>query len=97
MQKKPTTSRKCIESSPFRAETPLRSYQCPTDSCRIPVIPAESGAFRRNANWQRALPILLFLLFLIPAESLHSGIDTGMFPGIHRNGMQPECVYRNSI
>ena len=68
----------------------LRSYQCPTDSCRIPVIPAESGAFQRNGNWQRALPILPFLLFLIPVESLRSGIDTGTFPGIHRNGMQPE-------
>jgi len=67
-----------------------RSYQCPTDSCRIPVIPAESGAFQRNENWQGALPIVSFLLFLVPAESLRSGVHTGMFPGIHRNGMQPE-------
>ena len=67
-----------------------RSYQCPTDSCRIPVIPVDSGGFRRNGNWQRALPILSFRLFLVPADSLRSGIDTGMFPGIHRNGMQPE-------
>jgi hypothetical protein len=56
-----------------------------------------SGGFQWNKNWQRALPILLFLLFLIPAESLHSGIDTGMFPGIHWNRLQPECVYQNSI
>ena len=62
-----------------------RSYQCPTDSCRIPVIPVESGAFQRNENWQGALPIVSFLLFLVPAESLHSGVHTGMFPG-----MQPE-------
>ena len=75
----------------------MRSYQCPTDSCRIPVILAESGAFRRNRNWQRALPILPFRLFPIPMESLHSGIDTGMFPGIHQNGMQLEYIFRNCI
>ena len=69
---------------------PGRSYQCPTDSCRILVILAESGAFQRNENWQGALPIVSFLLFLVPAESLHSGVHTGMFPGIHQNGMQPE-------
>jgi len=57
----------------------------------------ESGAFQRNTNWQRALPILPFLWFLVPAEFRHSGIDTGMFPGIHWNRMQPECVYQNSI
>ena len=39
----------------------VRSYQCPTDSCRIPVILAESGAFRRNGNWQGALPKVPFL------------------------------------
>ena len=59
-----------------------------------PQIPAE---FRRNGNWQRALPILPFLLFLIPAESLHSGIDTRMFPRIHQNGMQPESIFRNGV
>ena len=29
------------------------SYRCPTDSCRIPVIPVESGGIRRNQIWQR--------------------------------------------
>ena len=81
----------------LRPTLPVRSYQCPTDSCWIPVIPAESSAFRRNGNWQRALPILPFRLFPIPVESLHSGIDTGMFPGIHRNRMQPEYIFRNCI
>ena len=57
-----------------------RFYQCPTDS----------GAFQRNGNWQRALPILLFLLILILVESWHSRINTGMFPRIHWNGMQLE-------
>ena len=52
--------------------------------------PQISAGFWRNGNWQRALPILPFLLILIPVESWHSRIDTGMFPGIHRNGMQPE-------
>jgi len=74
-----------------------RSYQCPTDSCWIPVIPVDSSGFRRNGNWQRALPILSFRLFLVPADSLRSGIDTGMFPGIHQNGMQPEWLFRNGI
>jgi len=55
-----------------------------------PQIPVGFRGFQRNTNWQRALPILLFLFFLIPAESVHSGIDTGMFPGMHRNGMPPE-------
>ena len=27
---------------------------------------------------------------IIPEEYSHSGIDTGMFPGMHRNGIQPE-------
>ena len=43
-----------------------RSYRCPTDSCRIPGIPVGFRGFRRNTNWQRALPILLFLFYLIP-------------------------------
>ena len=57
----------------------------------------DSGAFWRNGNWQRALPILPFQLFPIPVESLHSRIDTGMFPGIHQNGMQLEYIFRNCI
>ena len=66
-----------------------RSYQCPTDSCQIPVIPVDSGGFRRNGNWQRALPILPFLLFLIPAESLHSGITCMCYPHISYIGTCP--------
>jgi len=41
--------------------------------------------------------MLPFLLFPILVESLHSGIDTGMFPGIHQNGMQLECNFQNGI
>ena len=32
------------------------SYWCPTDSCWIPVIPAESSGIRRNQIWQRHQP-----------------------------------------
>ena len=32
------------------------SYRCPTDSCRILVIPAESGGIWRNQIWQRHQP-----------------------------------------
>ena len=32
------------------------SYRCPTDSCWIPVIPAESSGIRRNQIWQRHQP-----------------------------------------
>ena len=49
------------------------------------------------ANWQGVLPILPFRGLLIPAESRHSGIDTRMFHGIHRNRMPPESVYWNGI
>ena len=34
----------------------LSSYRCPTDSCRIPVIPAESGGIWRNQIWQTHQP-----------------------------------------
>ena len=53
--------------------------------------------FRRNGNWQGALPILPFLWFLVLADSRHSGIDTGMFPGMHWNRMQPEWFYWNIL
>ena len=32
------------------------SQRCPTDSCQILVIPAESGGIRRNQIWQRHQP-----------------------------------------
>ena len=43
------------ESQPEVGE-PESSYRCPTDSCRIPVIPAESSGIRRNQIWQRHQP-----------------------------------------
>ncbi|EDR16012.1 uncharacterized protein LACBIDRAFT_301592 [Laccaria bicolor S238N-H82] len=70
----------------------LRSYQCPPNSCRNPVIPADSGGFRRNEIWQGGLLFSPFWCLTIPAEFGHSGIDTGMIRGMHRNGMQRNPV-----
>ena len=76
----------------------LRSLQCPPNSCRNPVIPAESGGFRRNEVWQEGLLFLSFRCLIIPAEFGHSGIETGMFRGMRRNGMQRNpVVYLFSI
>ncbi|EDR13081.1 uncharacterized protein LACBIDRAFT_322516 [Laccaria bicolor S238N-H82] len=69
-----------------------RSYQCPPNSCRNPVIPADSGGFRRNEIWQGGLLFSPFRCLTIPAEFGHSGIDTGMIRGMHRNGMQRNPV-----
>ena len=65
-----------------------RSLQCPPNSCRNPVIPVESGGFQRNELWQEGLLFSSFRCLIIPVEFVHSGIETGMFRGIHRNGMQ---------
>ena len=76
----------------------LRSLQCPPYSCRNPVIPAESGGFRRNEIWQEGLLFLSFQCLIIPAEFGHSGIETGMLRGMRRNGMQRNpVVYLFSI
>ena len=63
--------------------------------CRIPEVFTlphrfllESGRIRRNEIWQGALPKLEFWRPLIPLELGHSGIDTGMVPGMHRNGIR---------
>ena len=40
--------------------TRKRSLPSPCDSCRNPVIPAESGGIRRNKIWQAVLPNLPF-------------------------------------
>ena len=50
-------------------------YICPIDSFQNPVIPADSGRF-----WGQ----------IIPVEFNHSGIETGIFPGMHWNGMHLE-------
>ena len=76
----------------------MRSLQCPPNSCRNPVIPAESGGFWRNEVWQEGLLFLSFRCLIIPAEFGHSGIETGMFRGMRRNGMQRNpVVYLFSI
>ena len=59
----------------------VRSLQCPPNSCRNPVIPAESIGFQRNELWQEALPFSSFQCLIILAEFGHSGIETGMFCG----------------
>ncbi|KIJ93782.1 hypothetical protein K443DRAFT_643488, partial [Laccaria amethystina LaAM-08-1] len=67
-----------------------------------PPIPAgirsfwwNSGGFRWNGIWQGGLLILSFRCCLIPVEFDHSGIYTGMvpgmaFPGMGRNGIPVE-------
>ena len=55
----------------------------------------DSGGFRRNKIWQRHQPNLQFRGLQIPVELFHSGIGTGMFPGIYRNGMQLESGSRS--
>jgi hypothetical protein len=72
-----------------------RSYQCPPDSGRSHQTLPESGGVQRIKNWQIGLPIFQFRQFLSPAELDHSGIDTGMLPRIHQNGMQLESGYRS--
>ena len=47
---------KTVKSVQKKWATARSSYRCPTDSCRIPVIPAESGGIRRNQIWQRHQP-----------------------------------------
>ena len=75
-----------------------RSLQCPPNSCRNPVIPAEPGGFWNNEVWQEGLLFWSFRCLIIPAEFGHSGIETGMFRGMRRNGMQRNpVVYLFSI
>ena len=62
-----------------------RSLQCPPNSCRNPVIPGESGGFRRNELWQEGLLFSSFQFLIILVEFTHSGIETGMFCGMHWN------------
>ena len=73
-------------------QTIWRSLQCPPNSCRNPVIPADSGGFRRNELWQEGLLFSSFWCLIIPPEFGHSGIETRMFHGIHRNGTQRNPV-----
>jgi len=65
-----------------------RSYQCPPNSCRNPVILAESGGIWWNKIWQEGLLFFFIPVPFIPAEFGHSRIETGMFCGIRRNRMQ---------
>ena len=69
-------------------EAETRSLQCPPNSCRNLVIRAESSGFRRNDFWQEGLLFPSFRCLIIPAEFGHSGIETGMLCGMHRNGVQ---------
>ena len=51
---------------------------------------SHSSGFQWNPEekkWQRGQPILPFQGVYIPVEYRHSGIETGMFPGIDRNRM----------
>ena len=57
-----------------------------------PLIPAESGGFQRNELWQDGLLFSSFRCLIIPAECGHSGIETGMFCGMCRNGMKRNLV-----
>jgi len=50
-----------------------------------PLIPA---GIRWNKIWQEGLLFFFIPVPFIPAEFGHSGIETGMFRGICRNGMQ---------
>ena len=52
----------------------MRSLQCPPNSCRNPVIPAESSGFQRNEVWQEGLLFSSFWCLIIPAEFGHSGL-----------------------
>ena len=70
----------------------VRSLQCPPNSCRNLVIPAESSGFQRNELWQEGLLFLSFRCLIIPAEFMHSGIETRMFCRMHRNGMHRNPV-----
>ena len=55
-----------------------RSYQCPPDSCRIPLESGHSGGFQWTKIWQEGLLIFPFWIPFIPVEFQHSGIETGM-------------------
>ena len=58
-----------------------RSLQCPPNSCRNLVIPAESGGFQRNDFWQEGLLFSSFRCLIIPAEFGHSGdMDENISP-----------------
>ena len=66
------------------------------------VFPAESCGIRRSEKWQKHLPNFTFRWWHIPAESWHSGTETRMIPGMHRNGLQPESgdwsdIFNNNI
>jgi len=54
-----------------------------------PLIPA---GFQWNKIWQEGLLFFFIPVPFIPAEFGHSGIETGMFHGIRRNGMQRNPV-----
>ena len=53
----------------------------------------------RIKNWQRGLPIFPVQQLLSPEELEDSGIDTGILPGVHWNGLPLESSSRseNSI
>ena len=57
-----------------------------------PLIPAGIQSFQWNKIWQEGLLFFFIPVPFIPAEFGHSGIETGMFHGICRNGMQQNLV-----
>ena len=52
-----------------------RSLQCPPNSCRNPVIPGESGGFRRNELWQEGLLFSSFQFLIIPELRLECSAE----------------------
>ena len=57
-----------------------------------PLIPAGIRSFQWNKIWQEGLLFFFIPVPFIPAEFGHSRIETGMFHGIRRNGMQWNLV-----
>ena len=67
-----------------------RSLQCPPNSCRNPVIPAESGGFQRNELWQEGLLFSSFRRNLgIPELRPECSAE---FTGMECNGILVVCL-----
>jgi len=67
-----------------------RSYQCPPNSCRNPVIPAESGGIQWNEIWQDGLLFFAFWWNLgIPELRLECSTE---FTGMECNGTESGCL-----
>ena len=72
----------------------MRSLQCPPNSCRNLVIPAESGGFQRNEVWQEGLLFSLFRCLIIPAEFGHSGLTPDVLQNVQeQNATESSCLF----